>query len=649
MGQEVGVVVVPLADYGKRLSQQNINSKQITQEELDGNGSRATAIGGRFNTKGNRLENKSDQVEWEKPIFFNDYALPIFPIEVLPDWMGVFCNDVAKSMKTPIDLAGCMCLSALSLAVTKKYKVKVKEGHVEHLNIWTLTLLEPSNLKSPVTRAMVDPIRAYEKRQNELERVEIAEAREMRNIKERQLESLKTVASKPKKEGESPVDYIEIKRLAVELEEEEIPKATQMLISDITTEQLITTCYEQKGNRIGALTGEGRVVFDNWTKYGSGSTNFNFYLSAYSNEYYSVDRRGRHEVMEEPALVMGLATQRDVLTSIDKKLFNKLNDSGLLARFLYSYPLSLIGGRDFSVDHEIPVTSSGNYSFNLAGLLSIPMPDECYLLTLSSEAKEFYIKYRQQLENDLKEGGSLENYHSYGGKAHGQLIRVTGLLHIAENVKHPRLWEVKISGETIQRAILLMNYFQSHMLAVFSLIGSVVEEVPAKKILKYIQGFKKDIIDRRTLQQNFKNTNGLKSKKELDEAIGLLEEWGHITKEFDTERGKKKTIYRINPLSQNAQNPQYAVKSDNTRGSSVEVFSPIHPQSIPIKENKTLNNIMPDKWGASGELTGSNIKTCEISNGKGLEVIGDNGDFGLKVKSQEANKQEDFSLLEGEI
>lgn len=642
MGGENQFMAKPsMKDYGAMLARK---SKDELESVGIGEKLKVVAVNGVF-----KSVVEADPNRWEEPISFDDYQSPLFPVEALPSWMGNFCRDVAKSMKTPIDLCGCMCLSALSLAVSKKYKVQAKSDHIEHLNIWTLTLLEPSNCKSPVAKLMIEPIRAYEKRQQELERIEIAQAREMHDTKKRRLESLKNMASKPQSDKGEKVDYFtEIKQLAVELEEEQIPTPTQMLMSDITTEQLITACYKQKGNLIGALTGEGRIIFDNWTKYGQGGLNINFYLSAYSNEYYTVDRRERHEIIEEPALVMGLAAQTDVLAGIDKKLFNKLNDSGLLARFLYSYPISLIGSRDFSIDYEIPTISKSQYFFNLAELLAVPLPEECYTFTLSNEAKGFYIGYRQQLEQDLKEGGNLENHHSWGGKAHGQLIRIAGLLHAAENVKHPRPWEVKISGETIQRAIILMNYFKEHMIAIFKMTDQGQSENKARKVLDYILSLKKETFTQRDIRRKFRKY----ANKEIEEVLASLESKGYMCqKVFEKKKiGRVSILYEINPIGTKGTKGQKTNGFNNGKG--LESYEGM--DKIGTIKDKSVTNEIEGSLNVNSSEFCPNLSAFCPENKEALTSVSTKGEGDLSVLSHlslenKNDKREEFNILEGEI
>ncbi len=319
-----------------------------------------------------------------------------------------------------------------------------------------------------------------------------------------------------------------------------------------------------------------------------------------------------------------------------------------MARFLYSYPKSLIGSRDFSIDYEIQSTAKSQYFFNLADLLAVPLPDECYTFTLSSEAKTVYIGYRQQLEQELKEGGSLENYHSWGGKAHGQLIRVAGLFHAAENVKHPRPWEVKISGTTIQKAMILMNYFKEHMIAIFKMADQGQSENKVRKVLHYILSQKKNIFTQRDICRKFRKC----TSKEVEEILLSLEDKGYICKKAVEKKkiGRGSIQYEINPLGTMRTKGQNSIQCSNSKGlenyEGADKIGTIRDKSV-TKEIEGSSNvnlsefcpnlspICPEK-----EETANPIDT----QGKGnLSVL---SSLSLGDKK---DKQKEFDLLEGEI
>ena len=72
--------------------------------------------------------------------------------------------------------------------------------------------------------------------------------------------------------------------------------------------------------------------------------NLGVYLKGHAGDLLKVDRRGRPpEYVERPCLTIGLAVQPEVLRGLASR--PGFGGRGLLARFLYSLPESLVGRR----------------------------------------------------------------------------------------------------------------------------------------------------------------------------------------------------------------------------------------------------------------------------------------------------------------
>ncbi len=176
--------------------------------------------------------------EWETPIPLDGARnLPLFPVGALPQWMAALIWELNRTTQSPVDMAASMAMAAISTAISKKIKVHGYADWYEHLNIWTLCLLEASNAKSPVMKEISEPIRAYERRRQEGEKPRIAQARQQRKIKEDRLQHLSGMAAKAKDNIEAMKLMGDIDSLTAELAEEEPPALYRLLASDITAER----------------------------------------------------------------------------------------------------------------------------------------------------------------------------------------------------------------------------------------------------------------------------------------------------------------------------------------------------------------------------------------------------------------------------
>lgn len=136
--------------------------------------------------------------EWPDPIPLNEYDLPPFPLEVLPDWLRDFVAALSEATQTPPDLGGVLALSVLAAATAKKAVVQAGDGWKEPLNIYAVVALPPASRKTAVFSALCDPVEAYERELIEIQRPEIEKARSRRDTLEQALVLAKREAAKNK-------------------------------------------------------------------------------------------------------------------------------------------------------------------------------------------------------------------------------------------------------------------------------------------------------------------------------------------------------------------------------------------------------------------------------------------------------------------
>ncbi len=135
---------------------------------------------------------------WEVPISFDEYDLPVFPVDALPSAIGDYVTALAESTQTPVDMAATSSLAIMAACSQGKYKIQAKPDWIEPLNIYTLNVMEPSERKSAVENAMVRPLNQYERDVNAQLAAEL-EANQMRKrILERRQKAIEEQIAKGK-------------------------------------------------------------------------------------------------------------------------------------------------------------------------------------------------------------------------------------------------------------------------------------------------------------------------------------------------------------------------------------------------------------------------------------------------------------------
>lgn len=475
--------------------------------------------------------------------------LPTFPVEFLPPILKDMAIAAAESIQVTVDMAAVSVLAVTSLCVQGKFIINPKPGWVEPINLYAAVIARPSDRKTPVLDLMTKPIHTYEREENET-RAPLVEAYKMkRDILVKQITNMKELAAKPTK-GKT-VDFDEITELQYQLSDldREVVKPLRLLVDDTTQEALISLMSTNDG-RMGLFSDEGGIFDTIAGRYSSGKANLDVFLKAYSGSYLRVDRQQRaSEVIDHPCLTMLLMLQPSVLENIVGN--GDFSGRGLLARFLYSIPISTVGHRTYDTP-PMPDGLEDAYSALLYGLLSIPDTGEPRVIKLTPEAHTEAGKFFQALEYHLADDLSDGDLEAWAGKLHGQIMRIAGIIHCCLYMNNAA--QTPVTPETMRAAERIGLYFLEHAKAAFRIVGlSEGKDVrDAKYILKRLDG--QDGTTKRDLYQRCRGR--FPKAEDMDAGLKVLTNRGYIAIEYiHTGRRPSEKIH-VNPLSQNTHNTQ---------------------------------------------------------------------------------------------
>ncbi len=106
--------------------------------------------------------------DWQAPVSLTTATLPPWPDDVFPESIQNFVSGLAESTETPLELPALLVLASIAVAAQGKYRVMVKYGYFEPVNIWTCVALPPASRKTAVQNAATAPLTAWEKLQREI-------------------------------------------------------------------------------------------------------------------------------------------------------------------------------------------------------------------------------------------------------------------------------------------------------------------------------------------------------------------------------------------------------------------------------------------------------------------------------------------------
>ena len=485
--------------------------------------------------------------DWEPVPLTARRLLPAFPVDVLPSWVGDMVVGVAEFTQTPPDLAGCLALACLATATGGRAVVEVRPGWREPTNLFTVVALPPGARKSPVFTALVGPLFAAEAILQETTAPTRARAEvEAKAARAHAVEAEKIAENAYATEhgAKAIADAGAAKNAADDLAAPAVPR----LVADDVTPEAAASLLAEQGGRLAVLSAEGGIFTTLAGRY-SGAPNLEAFLKGHAGDHLIVDRKGRpSERIKHPALTLGLAVQPEVLAEI--AAMPGFRGRGLLARILYAIPASTVGRRRIGTPPPAEYVSAA-YATNLRSLvLNLADWTDPAVVLLTPAANDAVLHLEETLEPRLHpDHGDLAPIVDWASKYVGAIVRLAGLIHIADNPHHG--WKHPISADTITAATRLGTYYLGHALAVFDLMGADPMVDNARHVIDWITRTSTRTFTRRDLYRAMPRGR-FRKVTDLDPVLDLLIAHGHIRLALGTAPGPAggrptSPIYEVHP------------------------------------------------------------------------------------------------------
>ena len=250
------------------------------------------------------------------------------------------------------------------------------------------------------------PVYNYETEIQEAIRPIITKAKAKYDLEGEEIKALKKTARSTKKSDERQKIHDEI--IAIMTNRTVIPTEPKLTVSDVTPEK-VNEILAQNNGRIAVIDSEGSGVIDIFAgRYAKKGVNIDVYLKGYSGgERTHAERMSRaSSAVKNPAITTILTIQPEVMNTLAKnKVFRR---RGLLGRFLYSIPESLIGSREYkniSINEDIKTA----YNVLIKSIFLIPEPDQQpYSLIITDEALDVWTAYYDDIERKQKRGSIFD-------------------------------------------------------------------------------------------------------------------------------------------------------------------------------------------------------------------------------------------------
>ena len=475
--------------------------------------------------------------EWTKPkpLRMDKEMLPEFPVNCLPSVIKAMTLSVAETTSTDTAMTATALLSALSYCFSGVYRMYGKEDHSEPITLYSLILANPAERKSPVMRFVKSPFLSFNDEFNNAHKEEIYASQEEHNKIEKEIRKMQ-------ESGEYDANDIAEKRASLDSISNLVFR--RICVDDITPEALVDR-LEENGSLL--MMSDEAGVFKNFGgRYSNGTPNVDLILKCWGGEMFIKDRcKSDPVVLSKPYLSVCLCGQPYILDELMNN--SAFISSGLVARFLYCFPKSKVGSRSYDtqpVDSRITeayqklVYGSMQYKFGYIG-------DEIPLRFDNDARKTFAGYYDTAIEPVLLT--EFAECPDWGGKFHGLILRLCGLLHcikcISEGVKPE---ERAVDMMTLGAAIDIAVFYKTQARYAYGLIGGDGSIASAEYILKRLRA---NAVTEITGRELLHLCRKFRTMDEMSQTLKSLIEYGYIRQVRKTAPDGKKaiTVYEVNP------------------------------------------------------------------------------------------------------
>jgi hypothetical protein len=398
-----------------------------------------------------------------------------FPVELLPEAIGRYVQEAARSIHCDPSFIALPLLSALGAAIGNTRRIRLKRGHfpwVEPPILWTALVGYSGTAKSPAMKSALCFIERREQQEmREAERKQAEYANEQMRYEIELSAWKRTGYKKGEPEPRKPIP----------------PAFRRFSVSDTTVEAL---CDRLADNPRGLLNVRDELsgLFGSFDQYKGGKGgDCAHWLSMYDASPVRIDRKtGERKAIYIPRAAVSICggIQPDVLR---RALGQEHFADGMAARFLLAMPPRHPARWS---EAEIPDAVGQRVAEIFARLWGMeadldeqdePRPRS---LGLTPEAKDTWVSYfnrhgaeQVELDGDLAAAWS---------KLRGCAARLALILHLAEWASGAEVNPEGIDQKSILAGIGLADWFGQEARRVYSVLGESEEEREERELVAWI-------------------------------------------------------------------------------------------------------------------------------------------------------------------
>jgi hypothetical protein len=487
---------------------------------------------------------------WEPPVPLVEVPeAPPFPLQVLPESLNRFVAEAARALDGPADYLGVPLLVLAGAAVGATRSLEIKAGHEQRPCLYAALVGPPGSTKSPALALVAQPTheegwrlkaqwdRAMIDYEADLARYEAGR----RNI------------------GACARDPRPAK-----------PLLRRLVASDATTEALAQVLLENpRGVALVRDEITAWVLAMNQYKGGRGADR-QFFLSAWSGEPATVDRKGSHQngplLVPRPFLAIVGGLPPALLPRLRQER-GKAADDGFCDRILFAYPAASVAGPEnwLIVSPEARQALSDVFT-RLWRLEMQPHEPRSRLagcrpvvVRMTAEAGELWQGFTRAHTVECNADGFPPHLLGPWAKLRGYCGRLALIVHYLRWACGETAGD-DVDGESMTRGIQLVDYFKAHACKVYAAMGRDQEAENARRVLAWVARERVESFKRHQAFGDLKNQEQFRRPHDLDHPLERLVLHGYLRLQRSPPRhgpGRPADpVYEVNPLWDRPNNPK---------------------------------------------------------------------------------------------
>lgn len=389
-----------------------------------------------------------------------------FPIDCLPSLIKNAVQEIQANTQAPLALIVSSALATVSLACQNSVDVRRPNTSESSCSLYLLTIANANEGKTFVDKQFMQPIFDFQDIHDQDIPNLLAEYDSSHQIWELLIKEFKVAIRKSIKKNlthnsvsEVEMQNKEISGLQKELKkallmEPEMPKKLKLIFQNTGIEALKNGLRNWPS--AGLMSDEAGSIFNSRVMQNLGDINKLWDGGAPQN----VDRMeaGKSFTLKDVRFTISLMVQETILKKFMKKHGDSLKDSGLLGRFLITYPYSMQGqkyleSRELSWEHK-PIFHRRITEILTQNKLDVDNGMTVRrILKFSPEGAERWRQTFNNVQNCMSQGGDLSGIREFVGKGAENIARMAALFHFFEGR------EGEISFDTVDRTARICSWY----------------------------------------------------------------------------------------------------------------------------------------------------------------------------------------------